>query len=50
MESEGKNERYIFHFLSPNSYDIFFNHLKDGSVLEDRNKFKCELENMLEEE
>lgn len=28
------NERYIFHFLSPNGYDVFFNHLRDGSVLE----------------
>lgn len=44
-----KNERYIFHFLSPNGYDVFFNHLKDGSILEGQNKFKCQLEMLLEE-
>lgn len=50
MENEGENEKYIFHFLSPNSYDIFFNHLKDGSVLEGQDRFRCELENLLLEE
>ena len=24
MERENINERYIFHFLSPNGYDVFF--------------------------
>lgn len=43
------NERYIFHFLSPNGYDAFFNHLRDGSVLEGQKKFRCQLENLLEE-
>ncbi len=50
MENEGKNEKYIFHFLSPNSYDIFFQHLKDGSVLDGQDRFRCELENLLAEE
>lgn len=49
MSADGIKEKYIFHFLSPNSYDIFFNHLKDGSVLEGQDKFRCELENLLEE-
>ena len=49
MEKSNIPERYIFHFLSPNSYDIFFNHLKDGSVLEGQDKFRCTLEIMLEE-
>ena len=49
MSAAGIKEKYIFHFLSPNSYDIFFNHLKDGSVLEGQDKFRCELENLLEE-
>ncbi len=43
------SERYIFHFLSPDSYDIFFNHLKDGSVLDGQDKFRCALENLLED-
>ena len=49
MEKSAIPERYIFHFLSPNSYDIFFNHLKDGSVLEGQDKFRCTLEILLEE-
>ena len=44
-----QKEKYIFHFLSPNGYDVFFNHLRDGSVLEDQKKFRCQLENLLEE-
>lgn len=44
-----EKERYIFHFLSPNSYDIFFNHLKDGSVLNGQESFRCQLETQLEE-
>lgn len=46
---KSKNEKYIFHFLSPNGYDAFFEHLKDGSVLEEQKKFRCQLENLLEE-
>ena len=49
MEKEKIDERYIFHFLSPDSYTTFFNHLKDGSVLEGQSKFRCTLENLLEE-
>lgn len=49
METQNINERYIFHFLSPNGYDVFFDHLKDGSVLEGQDKFKCQLETLLEE-
>ncbi len=49
MENQGINERYIFHFLSPNGYDVFFDHLKDGSVLLGQDRFKCQLEILLEE-
>jgi len=49
MEKQGINERYIFHFLSPNGYDVFFNHLRDGSVLAGQDRFKCQLEMLLEE-
>ncbi|WP_338148981.1 hypothetical protein [Dysosmobacter acutus] len=46
MEELGEPERYIFHFLSPNGYAAFFDHLRSGSLLEGR--FRCELENLLE--
>lgn len=49
MADQGINERYIFHFLSPNGYDVFFDHLKDGSVLLGQDRFKCQLEILLEE-
>ena len=49
MEAQGINERYIFHFLSPNGYDVFFNHLRDGSVLAGQDRIKCQLEMLLEE-
>lgn len=49
MDSAGIKEKYIFHFLSPNGYDVFFDHLRDGSVLEGQDKFKCQLETLLED-
>lgn len=49
MESLELKEHYIFHFLSPNGYDVFFNHLRDGSVLAGQERFKCQLEMLLEE-
>lgn len=39
------NEKYHFHFLSPNSYDVFFDHLRNGKLAED--KFTSELELLL---
>ena len=42
-------QEYIFHFLSPNGYTEFFAYLKDGRILEGQSKFRCELENLLEE-
>lgn len=50
MDSLKIKERYIFHFLSPNGYDVFFNHLRDGSVLAGQDRFKCQLEMLLEED
>lgn len=38
-------EMYHFHFLSPSSYVVFFDHLRNGKLLED--KFTSELELML---
>ena len=49
LERQGIPERYIFHFLSPNAYDVFFQHLKDGTVLFGQGRFRCALENMLED-
>lgn len=40
--------KYIFHFLSPNGYTEFFQYLRDGRLLEDQSKFRCELELLLE--
>lgn len=42
------NEMYHFHFLSPSSYDVFFEHLRNGNLLED--KFTSELELLLSTE
>ncbi len=49
LETLGVNQKYIFHFLSPNGYTQFFEYLKKGVLLEGQDKFRCELENMLEE-
>ena len=49
LERQGIPERYIFHFLSPNAYDVFFQHLRDGTVLEGQGRFRCALENLLED-
>ena len=43
------NQKYIFHFLSPNGYTEFFEYLKSGVLLESQSKFRCELENLLED-
>ena len=40
---------YIFHFLSPNAYPEFFDYIKNQKILDGQHKFRCELENMLEE-
>jgi len=42
-------QKYIFHFLSPKDYATFFEYLKNGTLLEGQDKFRCELENLLEE-
>ncbi len=39
-------QRYIFHFLSPNAYETFFDYLKNGKLLQW--KFRSDLENLLE--
>ncbi len=49
LEERGIKEKYLFHFLSPNAYTEFFQWLEEGTLLEDQKKFRCELENLLEE-
>lgn len=44
------NERYIFHFLSPKDFHVFFEYLGDGRLFESQEKFRCNLENLLEDE
>ena len=49
LEKQDIKQVYIFHFLSPNGYAEFFEYLKDGSILQGQSQFRCELENLLEE-
>ena len=39
------DEKYHFHFLSPNSYDVFFDHLRNGKLI--KYEFKSDLEDKL---
>lgn len=48
LEEDGIKQNYIFHFLSPEGYTAFFEYLKDGRILDGQEKFRCELENLLE--
>jgi len=48
LEEESIEQKYIFHFLSPEGYTTFFEYLKDGRMLDGQEKFRCELENLLE--
>ncbi len=49
LEEQNIQQKYIFHFLSPNGYVTFFDYLIKGTLLEGQDKFRCELENLLEE-
>lgn len=48
LKTRNIKEVYHFHFLSPNSYIVFFDHLRDGRLLD--NKFRSDLEDKLESE
>lgn len=48
LEEDNLKQEYIFHFLSPEGYTTFFEYLKDGRILDGQEKFRCELENLLE--
>ncbi|MBN1970069.1 MAG: DEAD/DEAH box helicase family protein [Candidatus Delongbacteria bacterium] len=45
LKAKNINEMYHFHFLSPNSYVVFFDYLRNGKLIED--KFTSELELLL---
>ena len=45
LEKNGINQKYVFHFLSPVSYNAFFEYLNNHKI----EQFKCDLENLLEE-
>jgi len=48
LEENDIKQKYIFHFLSPEGYTTFFEYLKDVRILDGQEKFRCELENLLE--
>lgn len=45
LRDSGINEKYIFHFLSPNDYEIFFQYLRDDKL----DTFVSGLDNLLED-
>lgn len=47
LEEKGICIKYIFHFISPNSYSTFFDHFKNGSLLISQDSFRSELESKL---
>ena len=49
LKEQGVKQEYVFHFLSPNGFTTFFEYLKDGRLFKGQSKFRCELENLLEE-
>lgn len=48
LKQRSINHIYHFHFISPNSYDIFFKYLNNGNLI--AGKFRSDLEDKLEEE
>ncbi|HER2358298.1 TPA: DEAD/DEAH box helicase family protein [Streptococcus pyogenes] len=45
LEASGIKEKYLFHFLSPNDYEIFFEYLRNDKL----DTFVSELDNLLDE-
>ncbi|MDD3027642.1 MAG: DEAD/DEAH box helicase family protein [Erysipelotrichaceae bacterium] len=45
LKNEGLNEKYLFHFLSPDDYEVFFQYLREDKL----EKFVSGLDNLLEE-
>lgn len=45
LKKQKIDEKYHFHFLSPYSYDVFFDHLRNGKLI--KYEFKSDLEDKL---
>ena len=50
LESKKIKQKYIFHFLSPNSYSSFFSHMTNGTLFESQESFQSDLETKFKEE
>jgi type III restriction enzyme len=48
LKEMGVEETYIFHMLSPQAYTTYFDYLKNGTLFQSQDVFKCELECLLE--
>jgi len=48
LAEQSISQVYHFHFLSPKSYDVFFDALANGYLLKD--KFRSDLEDKLEDD
>ena len=48
LGTDGVNQTYLFHFLSPQDYAEFFGYLQDGRLLNSNDPFRSKLENLLE--
>ena len=46
LKKAGIKQKYIFHFMSPNSYSEFFEYLKDGRLI--KGAFRSDIEDKLE--
>lgn len=47
LEKMGISQKYIFHFLSPVSYSVFFEYLRNGQLI--LGEFRSQLEDILEQ-
>lgn len=45
LKENGTNQEYIFHFVSPSDYSVFFQYLRDGKL--QQRKFRSSLEKLL---
>lgn len=48
LKDMGIDVIYIFHMLSPQAYTTYFDYLKNGTLFQSQEVFKCELECLLE--
>lgn len=48
LKAKGIKQKYVFHFLSPVTYSVFFDYLRDGRLI--KGEFRSHLEDLLEQE